>query len=235
MRTIIKIALVAALLVLGGCAKKGPYATVLSFQESELGGSLFPTQVMITKQYVRIDSDTGTGNYILFNRKARVIYSVDAVDHTILVIHAHPVTLTPPMALVNVVKKESDAPDFHGHKVVHYVLFTNGEQCYSVYASRGLLRHATRALSAYEKALAGEQAVTAENAPPGVETPCDLADNVFDPGREYAQGFPVRVTDEDKNQKILTKVQHDVSVSPQLFTLPRSYVLYSPGEVRSGG
>lgn len=226
---------VLALFLLASCAKSTPHATILFMKERELGGPAFPTRVIVNRRYVRIDPDTGAGNYILFDRKEGVIYSVDASDRTILVIRSHPITLQKPATITNTVTIGKHKGHFLGHTLVHYRLFTDGQQCYSIAAGKHLLPHVARALTAYADTLAGEQAVTAQNTPAGIETPCDLEDNVFDPGREYAYGFPVRMTDADQNQKVLVAVKRDVAVKAGLFVLPAHYVRYSPGEVRHGG
>ncbi len=235
MRALKRWLLFAGVAVLTSCARGMPHATILYMKERELGGPAFPTKVVITHRFVRIDPDTGTGNYILFNRKQSVIYSVDAADRTILVIRSHPITLRRPKTLTNVVERDGSAGRFGKHKVFRYRLLTSGEQCYTIAAARHLLPHAAQALASYARTLAGEQAITAENTPSRLETPCGLADNVFNPGREYAEGFPVRMTDADENQKVLIAFKHDVPVKRSLFTLPAHYVRYSPGEVRDGG
>ena len=226
---------VVAIFLLASCGKSAPHATILFMKERELGGTAFPTRVIVNRHYVRIDPDTGAGNYILFDRKAGVIYSVDASDRTILVIHSHPITLQKPATITNTVTVGKGKERFLGHTLIHYRLFTDGQQCYSIEAGKHLLLPVARALTAYADTLAGEQAVTAQNAPAGIETPCDLEDNVFDPGREYAYGFPVRMTDADQNQKVLVGVKRDVAVKAGLFVLPAHYVRYSPGEIRRGG
>lgn len=220
--------------LLASCAKSGPHATLVFLKERELGGPAFPTRLIVTHRYLRIDPDTGTGNYILFDRKRHVIYSVNVSDRTILVIHSHLITLAKPPGLVDTVKKGAAKGHFRGHALVHYRLFTDGQQCYKVVAAKTLLPHVVSALKAYEDTLASEQARSAVNAPPGLETPCDLADNVFDPGREYAFGFPVRITDFEQNEKVLVGFKKDAPIKRSLFVLPPHYVPYSPGEIRNG-
>lgn len=232
---LLKWALLGAAMMLASCAKSGPHATVLSMRERELGGPAFPTRIVVSQKFVRIDPDTGTGNYVLFNRKKGVIYSVNAADRTILVIHRHPITLAKPANLVDTVKRGKKAGRFFSHTLINYKLFTDGQQCYDIEAAKTLLPHVVNALRAYADTLAGEQALTALSVPAGLETPCDLADSVFDPGREYAQGFPVRMVDADKNEKVLVNFKRDVAVKPGFFVLPAHYVRYSPGEVRNGG
>lgn len=234
-RVLIKLGLASWILVLASCARSGVHATILFMQERELGGPVFPTRIIVSSRYVRIDPDIGTGNYILFDRKERVIYSVDTADRTILVIHSHPVTLVKPATLVDVVRRGHTKGQFLGYPLVHYRLFTAGRQCYDIEVAQHLLPHAVKALNAYAETLAGEQAITAENTPAGLETPCDLADNVFDPGRIYAQGFPVRMVDTDKNEKVLVNFKQHVVVARKLFVLPADYVRYSPEEIRNGG
>ncbi|MDA8390355.1 MAG: hypothetical protein M0Z76_06460 [Gammaproteobacteria bacterium] len=221
-------------LVLAGCGRGAPHATILYLQARESGGSPFPARVLVNRHFVRIDPDMATGNYILFNRKRRVIYSVDAADRTILVIRSHPVTYTPPILLENRVARLPGSVTFDGHKALHYALSTNGEQCYEVYAAKGFLRGAARALAGYKKALAGEQALAAEQGAPELQGPCGLADSIFSAGREYAQGFPIKMIDQNHNEKTLMRVRRDVAVNRDTFTLPAHYLRYSPNEVRSG-
>ncbi len=230
-----RLAAVAALMALASCGKGGPHATILYMRERELGGPPFPTRIIVTHRFVRIDPDTGTGNYILFDRRHHVIYSVDKGDHTILVIRSHLITLPKPAHFHNVVKPGRVKGRFKGHKLRSFRLFTNDQQCYYIVAAKHLLPGVVSALKAYANTLAGEQALTAANTPAGLETKCDLADNVFDPGREYSEGFPVRVLDYEENEKVLTGYKKDVPVKRNLFVLPAHYVQYSPGEVRDGG
>lgn len=228
-------ALIGAAVALASCGKSGPHATILYMKERELGGPAFPTRIVVNRRYMRIDPDTGTGNYILFDRKHRIIYSVDRSDRTVLVIHSHLITLAKPAAFHNAVKQGATKGQFKGHTLKSYRLFTNDQQCYYVVAARHLLPGVVSALKAYADTLAGEQALTAASTPAGLETPCDLADNVFDPGREYAQGFPVRLLDYEENEKVLTAYKRHVAVKAGLFALPPHYVRYSPGEIRNGG
>ncbi len=221
-------------MALASCGRSSPHATILYMKERELGGPPFPTRIIVNRRYLRIDPDTGTGNYILFDRKRRIIYSVDHSDRTILVIRSHLITLAKPAKLRDTVKSGPARGRFKGHKLRSYRLYTNGRQCYYVVAAKGLLPGAVSALKAYSDTLAGEQALTAANTPVGLETACDLADNVFDPGREYAYGFPVRLLDYEENEKILMAYKKDVPVKSSLFALPAHYVRYSPGEVRNG-
>ncbi|WP_298135722.1 hypothetical protein [Acidiferrobacter sp.] len=229
-----RLALGALIMTLASCGRGGPHATILTMRERELGGPPFPTRIIFNRHYVRIDPDTGTGNYILFNRKQGIIYSVDHGDHTILVIRRHIITLARPANLRETAKRGLAKGHFKGHKLRSYRLYTNNHQCYYILAAKGLLPGAVSALKAYAYTLAGEQARTVANTPPGLTTPCDLADNVFDPAREYAYGFPVRVLDYNENEKVLVGYKKDVLVKPSLFTLPAHYVLYSPGQIRNG-
>ncbi len=233
-RIVVRLGAIGLALALASCGRGTPHATILYMKERELGGPLFPTRIIVNRHYLRIDPDTGTGNYILFDRKQRIIYSVDRNDRTILVIRSHLITLAKPARLHESVKPGKLRGRFKGYKLKSYRLYTNDHQCYYVVAAKGLLPSAVSALKAYADTLAGEQALTAANTPAGLETSCDLADNVFDAGREYAMGFPVRVLDYEQNEKILTGYKKDVPVKRSLFVLPAHYVRYSPGEVRNG-
>ncbi len=225
---------VGMVLALAACGQRAPHATILYLRAREYGGAPYAERIFVNRRFVRIDPDMATGNFILFNRKQHVIYSVDTGDRTILVIHSHRFSYTAPMLLANRVAKAPGVMEFEGHKALHYVLSTNGEQCYDLYAAKGFLPGPARALASYDRALAGEQAAAAEAGAPELQGPCDLADSVFSAGREYGQGFPIKMTDHDHNEKTLVRVRRDAAVALDTFTLPAHYLRYSPKEVRSG-
>ena len=234
-KRLVRMATVGMTLALVACGQNTPHATILYLRAREYGGAAFPARILVNRQFVRIDPDMATGDYILFNRKQRVVYSVDATDRTILVIHSHPVTYTSPMVLANRIEKIPGVLTFDGHKAQHYVLSTNGKQCYSLYVAKGFLRGAAKALTDYDKALSGERALAAEQGVPQPQGPCELADGIFSAGREYTLGFPVKLTDKDHNEKILLRVRRNVAVGRDTFTLPAHYLRYSPNEVRNSG
>lgn len=228
---------------MAGCAAPAPQPApppqpvALYFKQRDADSDFYPTRMLVTPAYLRIDGGKDdAGDFILLDRAARTIYSVNKTDRTVLVIKPLPVTLAAPTPFNNTVKEEAGAyPEVGGRPVRHYVLSTNGRQCDEVFAADGFLPDAAAALREYMQVLAGEQAAAAANAPPGVESACDLADNVFVPDRTLAYGFPVR--QQDATGRIRQLVNYDVHFTPdpKLFVLPPDYRRYTTGQERTGG
>jgi hypothetical protein len=220
-----------ATLLLAACTEK-PSATIfLSFSENSPDGE-YPVRMLVSEKFLRIeDGDTQDG-FIVFDRAARTIYSVSHAGKSTLVLHARPVTLSAPKQFEHRVEREKETlPPVDGKAVTHYRLFTNRERCFDVYAADGLLPEAVTALREYHETLAGEQAAMQVNMPIGMQSACDLADQVFVPTRYLAHGFPVRQVNRAGITRQLVSYKRGVPVEKGLFELPKDYKQITPAEL----
>jgi len=224
------------LLLLGvsACTPSPTPPVFLSFTETEPGGEPYPVRMLITDKFLRIEDGDGTAGFILFDRAAHTIYSVNHEARNTLVLKARPVAMRPPEKFENAaVRDPAPFPDVDGRKVVHYRLTTNGENCFEVFAAEGLLPQAVVALREYHETLAGEQAMLQSRVPPIFQSACDLADYVFLPARYLAQGFPVRQVNRAGVVRQLVDFKTGVPVPPKFLELPTDYKQITPAEVRS--
>jgi hypothetical protein len=224
--------LLLAALMLTACTDK-PSATIfLSFTESGPDGE-YPVRMLVSEKFLRIeDGDTQDG-FIVFDRTARTLYSVSHAAKSTLVLRARPVTLSAPKQFEHRVEREKETlPPVDGRTVTHYRLLTNRERCFDVYAAEGLLPEAVAALREYHETLAGEQAVMQTNLPSGMQSACDLADQVFAPARYLAHGFPVRQVNRAGVTRQLVSYKRDVPVEKGIFDLPKDYKQITPAELR---
>ena len=199
-------------------------STAVFFLDREPGNEPYPTRMLVTSKFLRIDDGTEEGDFLLFNRHQKIIYSVSRADKQVLAIAAKTITLTPPTNFTHkIVTDPAHFPSVGGHRVKHYELLTNGERCYDVYAAKGLLPEALSALREYRQALAGEQAAMVPVTPEEFENRCDLANHVFLPARHLAHGFPVRFSDMTGKTSELVDIQLNFKASAELFRLPESY------------
>jgi hypothetical protein len=88
------------------------------------------------------------------------------------------------------------------------------------------------ALREYHETLAGEQAAMQANMPAGMQSVCDLADQVFVPARYLEQGFPVRQVNRAGVTRQLAGYKYDVPVEKGIFDVPKDYKQMSPAELR---
>ena len=224
--------LLLAALTPAACTDKPSPTIFLSFTESGPDGD-YPVRMLVSEKFLRIeDGDTQDG-FIVFDRAARTIYSVSHSGKSTLVLHARPVTLAMPKQFEHKVLREKETlPSVDGKSVAHYRLLTNGERCFDVYAADGLLPEAVAALREYHETLAGEQAAMQTNMPIGMQSACDLADQVFLPARYLAHGFPVRQVNRAGVARQLGGYQRDVPVEKGIFDVPKDYKQMSPAELR---
>lgn len=224
---------VAALALLSACTENPPTATFLSFTESGPDGDAYPVRMLVTGKFLRIEDGDGQDGYVLFDRAARVIYSVNRTDKTTLLVRARPVKLTPPAKFEQAVERDAEKfPAVDGKPVVHYRLLTNRERCFDVYAAEGLLPEAVAALREYQQALAGEQAVIQVRTPANMQSVCDLADLIFLPGRYLDQGFPVRQVNHAGVMRQLVDFKRGVPVKAGMFDLPGDYKQITPADIK---
>jgi len=219
-------------LTIAACTDKPSHTIFLSFTESSPDGE-YPVRMLVSEKFLRIeDGDTQDG-FIVFDRAARTIYSVSHAGKSTLVLHARPVTLSSPKQFEYKVEREKEAlPPVDGKTVTHYRLLTNRERCFDVYAADGLLPEAVAALREYHETLAGEQAAMQTNMPIGMQSSCDLADQVFLPARYLAHGFPVRQVNRAGVTRQLVSYKRDVPVEKGIFDLPQGYKQITPAELR---
>jgi len=191
------VAAFVAVLATVGCARPpaAPGATAVYMVEHEADFEPMRTRMIVTPEFLRIDDGRDGGDFLLYHRGERTIYNVSVADALILVIAPQSVGAAP-MALEHRVESESDnPPDVGGKKVRHYRLLTNRALCYDLYAADGLLPEVVTALREYRESLAGEHAQALAFTPREMQTPCDLANNIYAPARHLAHGFPIRVAE----------------------------------------
>ncbi len=216
--------------LLTACAG-APRATLLEFSEQESGGEPYATRMLVTDNYLRIDDGLGGDGFILLDRPARTIYSVSHPDKTVLVIAPRKIELAPPAVFEHAVERDNEPyPQVSGRPVRRYTLSTNKQRCLEVFAADGLLPGALAALREYQDILAGEQALAAARRPKELQDDCALADDVFQPARHLAFGFPVKQIDSAGKARDLADFRTDVAVEPGLFELPAGYRRYSLSE-----
>jgi hypothetical protein len=193
------------------------------------------SRVLLSKDYLRMDDSDDHGDFALFDRKDGTIYSVSHEDQRTLVIPLQSVAVAMPKPLRHDVEQldAGGVPDVGGKKVGRYYLFTNGTRCMEIYAAQGFLEDAVSALAAFSRTLAGQHAKTISLIPEQIGSDCDLANNVFQPDRYLAKGFPVRQTDFTGKSRSLVNVKENVVVDSAIFALPEGYERFMPGTFSS--
>lgn len=207
--------------------------TVLEFNEQEAGTDVYPTRTLVTPDYLRIDDGEGSADFVLFDRKARIIYSTNTTDRRILVIRWRDRRDVMPSPLENtVVPVKVAIPSVSGFAIHRYRLFTAGTQCYEVDTAAGMLPEALAAMKEMARVLAVEHGESLESLPQNAYPVCDVVSNVYAPTRHLDMGFPVRATDHNGRIRQLTNYRMDVELKDALFVLPSGYSRFTPRSIR---
>lgn len=226
---------VLILLTLVACGKEADKATALYYAEQEPGGEPYRTRMIVTARYLRMDDGGETKDFLLFDRREKTLYSVSAADARILVIAPKPISIASPVALAHTLEQDAAAyPAVGGKKVTHYRLLTNQKPCYDLFVAEGMLPEAVQALREYRQILAGQQAATLAGMPEELQTPCDLANNIFAPVRYLDYGLPIRLDETGVRTSELVDYKTDFEAGPALFELPASYRRITIEAMRGG-
>jgi hypothetical protein len=233
-RALIRNVALLLLAVVGpGCAGWPETATELVYVEHEPSLEPYRTRLIATGYYLRIDDGDDVGDFLLFDRRSRTIYSVSGTDRTVLAMPPRAVTIASPIALTHREDRDPAAfPKVGGRAVTHYRQWTNGRLCYDLYAAQDLLPQVVAAWREYREALAGQQVATVAATPKEYQGACDLANDVFRPGRYLRHGLPVRLTDADGKLSELVDYRELASAPQRLFTLPAEYRRMTIEELR---
>ena len=210
-------------------------ATVLTFAEQQPGSAPQRTRMLVNAAYVRIDDGEDGPDFLLFDRRQKVIYTTNSLDRRILVIKDKPVGRASPIALEHkIIKDEKTYPPLGGRSVTHYQYLSNGDRCYDVYVAEGLLPKVVAALREFRVVLAGEQAAALEIMPKEFYSACDLANNIFEPARHLRHGLPIRQRDMTGRTRELVDYKTGVKVDAALFVLPEGYRRFTMEQMRGG-
>lgn len=227
--------------VLAACAQQEYSDTLVIFVEQEEGVEPYQTRMIITKNFVRIDDGEGDKDFVLFDRKNKLVQSVNASEKTIMAVHEKKLKkgqkLEPPFELSHAVKKMppmKDAPTIEGEKARHYQLITNNKTCYNVIAVKGLMPHVVEALTAFHKHMATDSYVTFNNMPADMHDACDMTATTFKPGRQFEFGFPIQEWGKRNYSRTLVDYNENYKADPALFILPQGYKHYTVTELREG-
>lgn len=226
--------IVALAATLSVACTPGGNAIVIHFEEQESGSEKYRSRVIITPAYMRLDDGEEAVDFILFDRNKRVIYSTNSLDKRTLVIKWHKSTLTMPDALKSRVETVKDSvPPIGDKPVTHYRLYTNGKQCYELFAAKDLLPGAVKAMTEFQETLAVEHSNFMLAMPLQTASVCDRVNNVFDPARYLKFGFPVYASDYLGRSRQMVDYKTDAKIDKKLFKLPEGFEQYSAQDMRA--
>lgn len=209
-------------------------AAMLLYQVTEPGLEPYNSRIIVTPRHMRMDDGVAEGNFVLFDRKTRIIYSVTHSDKTVLEIRPQTVAIEPPLMLAMqhaVVETERPLPAVAGKTPQQHRLKVNGMLCYEIVTIEGVMDDALAAMRSFRTVLAGENARILPQVPADMQDPCDLALNTFAPHWQLQFGLPIHEWDTQGKGQQLLDFNAGYPVTTPMFSLPKGYQHYQPNQL----
>lgn len=225
----LRTAIAIFVLLLPWVAGAGQSAIMLLYQRQEAGQEPYPTRLLITPAFMRMDDGEDEGDFVLFDRQRRTLYSVTHGERTVFEIPPRPVVVESPIALQLEATEQAvgaGTPKVAGRTPQHHRLYANSKLCYEVVSVPGLLEDAVAALREFRQVLAGEHARNLVNVPADLHEACDLATHTFAPDRHLRYGLPIQEWDNRGFSRVLLDYAPEQPVGAELFRLPEGYRHY---------
>ncbi|HFD79889.1 MAG TPA: hypothetical protein ENK05_05810 [Gammaproteobacteria bacterium] len=221
--------LLAALVLMAVAARALPAAetrgSVLWYQEQESGTGPYPVRYLVTEDWLRSDDGSDQGDFLLFDRRERRIYSVVREERTILRIDGQGTPPAAPSGFALETRQEPDneAPRIGGRAPLRLELHAGGQLCHTALVAPGLLDDARAAFEELSQALRVQQGRTLASTPAEFRTPCFLARYLYAGDFYLSQGISLADWDEQGRRRQLVRFETDVNLDDRLFRLPADY------------
>jgi hypothetical protein len=235
----IRLGVLFAMLLIAACDPSAPQrSSHILFVEQEKNIEPYQTRVIVTPKFMRVDDGEGAPDFVLFNRKEKLIYSVNTSARTIMIVEPQQQKVEPPIELrveERLVGGFKDAPTVRDIAPKHYQLMVNDKVCYDFVTANGLMEDAVTAMREFQAVLASDSMLTVNAIPADVRNACSLAINTFEPNRHLSFGFPIQEWDGRGYARSLMDFDDDYHPDPALFELPEDYRRFTVQQLRTGG
>jgi hypothetical protein len=200
-------------------------ATLLMWEEQEAGIAPYPSRMLVTVDFLRSDDGNDDGDFILFDRQTRRIYSVSHGQRSVLLIEASPPPEMAPMQsqLQESLQSDPEAPTIAGQSASHFQLSSGDQVCLQATVVPGLMPEVVAALREMQAVLAARQYRDLDKTPENYRTPCFLANYIYAIDRHLQAGFPILELRQDGWQRTLLDFQSAQPVAAELFSVPKGY------------
>ena len=211
-------------------------ALVLDYFEWEAGGKPYPARVLISPAFMRLDYGPDDAGFVLFDRNAGVIYSIQAEDQRILEIAARNADATGPahppvkLSLSESSQADEDAPTVAGEVPLITDYRVNGALCMQTVSIAGLLPEAVLAWREFALLMAAQRATTLANTPREYWQDCSLANDIYAPARYLRHGLPIREHSGSGLSRELRGFHNDADLPDAVFSLPKGFSRYRVGD-----
>jgi hypothetical protein len=186
--------------------------TVLRYVDQDPGDPPYPTRILVTPDFMRMDSGEDAGDFTLLDRRRRVVVNV-MLDSKLAMVFAPGVL--PPKPADWAPRLEAGKAERGGR---HFTLTVKGVVCSEGIAARHAM-DAARAMAELKSILAATQYRVWKDSPPGMQHECDLANQVWNSGDTLTLGLPLEEREFTGRLRTFESETRQ-PLNPQLFRVP---------------
>lgn len=190
----------------------------LRYVEQDVGGPPYPTRILVTPDFMRMDGGEDGSDFILLDRRQHTLFNVMRDNKLAMVFK--PGTLPPKPAGWNPKLVTRQA----ARGTQHFNFSVNGLTCNEGVAAKRAAPDAARAMAELKSVLAATQYRVWRDSPPEMRHDCDLANQVWDSGATLRLGLPL----EERDFRGRTRQFESEStplLKPELFRVPNDIPL----------
>ena len=177
-------ALFGLLLICAGAAQAADM-TVVRYVDQDPGDAPYPTRILVTQDFLRIDGGEDGGDFVLLDRKQRQVINV--MRDAGLAMVFSPGELPPkPANWKPRLDAQAGAPGTR-----RFSLVLDGVVCSAGVAAAAAAPDAARAMAELKVVLAATQYRVWQDSPRDLQHDCDLANQVWESGAALSLGLPL--------------------------------------------
>jgi hypothetical protein len=189
----------------------------LDYEDQEPGAAPYPTRILVTRDFLRMDDGDDGGDFVLLDRKRHAVVNVLRSAGVAMVFRRGRVPQPPPRWKA----VKAVTPVAGGSRVRVRV---GGVECSDVTTARGVFPDAVAALRELKTVLAERQYATWQATPPELQHDCDLANQVWEFAAALRYGLPVSERDFSGRTRHL-RAHATLPQATSLFAVPADVVV----------
>jgi len=199
------------------------HMTELRYVDQDPGDPPYATRILVTPDYLRMDTGEDDGDFVLLDRRQHKAFNVMRESRLAMVFV--PATLPP--------RPESWKSRLlvkpHAKGAQRYRLLVNGQTCSEGVADRRAVPDAARAMAELKTVLAATQYRVWRDTPVELRHDCDLANLVWEADSTLRMGLTLEEREFNGRSRTL-QGRSSVPLKPELFRLPDGFVeMPAPG------
>lgn len=205
--------LLLALCLLGAASSHAADMAVVHYVDQDPGDPPYPTRILVTPDFLRMDSGDDGGDFVLLDRRGRQVISVMR-DAGLAMVFAPGEVPPRPAGWAPRLDTRAGAPGTR-----RFSLVVNGVVCSEGVAASAAAPGVARAMAELKAVLAATQYRVWKDSPPEMQRDCDLANQVWESGTTLGLGLPLEEREFTGRTRRFESESRQL-LQPELFRVP---------------